>query len=1128
MSGIPDSRHNPRNTLGSRDAPKFGETTPLKGPGNVSAGLGRGRGGNKPAPAWDPTNLMKPNDPTWKKTGTAQAPINLDSSPAAPISLENSPDLLGPFTRPPPASHFRQPAFTSSKLAGGSSGFNSFKERQPSAPFDPYAQAAQSSSSSGATRPMDDLSRWAAPMRGTTGMIGSSWAKAGKGTTFTSDGYMYSADDYMDSKAAMDSIKSLLENINDDPPSRRTRAKKKAAEEAASVEKGEEEEEEEEEDGTVDGLKVTLLSHQIHGLAWLLKQEDSKIKGGILADDMGLGKTIQSISLILSNPMPSAKTHTALEREKYLKEHKISSDTHRGTLIVAPLALIKQWEKEIKEKTDNRYRVLVHHGPGRTRAGKDLKSYDVIVTTPQVLVSEHKDSVPDAMIGCFDVRWWRVIIDEAHTIKNHLAKSTIACYALRSHFRWCLTGTPLQNNVDELQSLIRFLRVEPYADKGKWKQDITRLLSSNKAGLALKRIRALLGSLMLRRTKAVLQAASDERKDPKKAKEAAKPSEEVAKGGTTEKPTKTLKLDMVKRSVKTVSCSFDDDEDRFYRRLESRMDDRLNDLLFGNKKHGMAGVLVIMTRLRQACNHPHLIAGKLTEDKERVFTSTKTPKKSSGGSRASRMVDDNSLGEIDDLADIMNGMKLNNKPCEVCQAELSKVETKEGYTRCKPCREDIGNLNKKFKEKRVSLQRQSLGAVNKSKGDDDLDDLINGLGGITVNDKEENGGEDEDEDEVVGKRDKSKSKSPPRRNRRIVLDSDEEDDDDDDEPTPLAPPPDSDDSDDAEEGAEEDEDDEEEGEDEDEEDESREYNQNGLIDDEAIESSGEESSGEFDTTVEDVTGITLSESDSEYESDIDEPDPSNSFASAKIRNLMKILKREVAEENKTIVFSAFTSMLDTIEPFLKHRGIKFVRYDGKMKNDDRERSLDTLRSSPTCQVLLCSLKCGALGLNLTAANRVVILEPFWNPFVEEQAIDRVHRIGQTSDVIVYRMSIGNTIESRIQELQDRKRKIAEAAFGTGDLLKDGGAGKLTKGDLLFLFNKDAERLHNDDEELAFTLGSKLNLMDNSQSTRDSDVFTTDPSQRSGGRNSRPGGNSRSSGSKPRAERKAESQLYGRR
>jgi SNF2 family DNA or RNA helicase len=97
------------------------------------------------------------------------------------------------------------------------------------------------------------------------------------------------------------------------------------------------------------------------------------------------------------------------------------------------------------------------------------------------------------------------------------------------------------------------------------------------------------------------------------------------------------------------------------------------------------------------------------------------------------------------------------------------------------------------------------------------------------------------------------------------------------------------------------------------------------------------------------------------------------------------------KKNKTIVFSQFTSMLDIIEPFLQKEGIAFARYDGSMKNDDREASLRRLRGEGEfaprkgkedrnwCGVLLCSLKCGALGLNLVTACRVVILEPFWNP-----------------------------------------------------------------------------------------------------------------------------------------------------
>jgi len=102
------------------------------------------------------------------------------------------------------------------------------------------------------------------------------------------------------------------------------------------------------------------------------------------------------------------------------------------------------------------------------------------------------------------------------------------------------------------------------------------------------------------------------------------------------------------------------------------------------------------------------------------------------------------------------------------------------------------------------------------------------------------------------------------------------------------------------------------------------------------------------------------------------------ITSTKINHLLSILKKEAAE-HKFIVFSQFTSMLDLIEPFLRQKGYKFTRYDGSMKNDLREASLSNLRNDKSCRVLLCSLKCGSLGLNLTAATRVVILEPFWNP-----------------------------------------------------------------------------------------------------------------------------------------------------
>jgi SNF2 family DNA or RNA helicase len=125
-----------------------------------------------------------------------------------------------------------------------------------------------------------------------------------------------------------------------------------------------------------------------------------------------------------------------------------------------------------------------------------------------------------------------------------------------------------------------------------------------------------------------------------------------------------------------------------------------------------------------------------------------------------------------------------------------------------------------------------------------------------------------------------------------------------------------------------------------------------------------------------------SEADSEEDSDTGdseiEYDASDITPSTKIRQLLSILEKETPD-HKVIVFSQFTTMLNLIEPFLKRQGYNFCRYDGSMRNDLREASLNKLRNDKRTRVLLCSLKCGSLGLNLTAASRVVIMEPFWNP-----------------------------------------------------------------------------------------------------------------------------------------------------
>jgi len=141
-------------------------------------------------------------------------------------------------------------------------------------------------------------------------------------------------------------------------------------------------------------------------------------------------------------------------------------------------------------------------------------------------------------------------------------------------------------------------------------------------------------------------------------------------------------------------------------------------------------------------------------------------------------------------------------------------------------------------------------------------------------------------------------------------------------------------------------------------------------------------------------------------------------------------------EVKSVIFSQWTSMLDLLEIPLRRAGINFVRLDGNMTRMARELSLSKFDTDPDVSIFLVSLKCGGLGLNLTAASQVFMMDPWWNPATEDQAIDRVHRIGQTRNVSVYKMVIEGSVEERVIALQNKKRELMHKAFGMERDVKD--------------------------------------------------------------------------------------------
>jgi SNF2 family DNA or RNA helicase len=152
------------------------------------------------------------------------------------------------------------------------------------------------------------------------------------------------------------------------------------------------------------------------------------------------------------------------------------------------------------------------------------------------------------------------------------------------------------------------------------------------------------------------------------------------------------------------------------------------------------------------------------------------------------------------------------------------------------------------------------------------------------------------------------------------------------------------------------------------------------------------------------------------------------------------------EGHKVLVFSQFTSFLAIVRDRLDRESIVYEYLDGKTR--DRQARVERFQEDPECKLFLISLKAGGLGLNLTSAEYVFLLDPWWNPAVEAQAIDRAHRIGQTRQVFAYRLITRGTVEEKVIELQDTKRNLADAIINADNsLIRD-----LSRQDLDLLFS----------------------------------------------------------------------------
>ncbi|TFL03806.1 SNF2 family N-terminal domain-containing protein [Pterulicium gracile] len=414
-----------------------------------------------------------------------------------------------------------------------------------------------------------------------------------------------------------------------------------------------------EEDRTVKGFRpgIRLLPHQVIGKTWMRIREDpvAKRQGGILADDMGLGKTIQTLTRIVEGKPARSDQDAGW------------ADT---TLIICPLALLGQWASEIKKMCVD-LTVVEHHGPSRTSDPLALSRAHVVLTTYDILKSEHALVDPAPAIKPKSTSVVGGNSDEGDSsaeetgnlpAKNSkkrktalTTKASISCAALNTKYRWVLTGTPLQYNVIELYSFFGFLRIRPYSKWEHWNEHIAKPIAKGHGGVrAMKQLQYVLKNVMLCRRK-------------------------------TDYVNGVPLINLPARNVEVMSCAFNEVEKTFYTALETKMDVVPQRLMARGGNY--TSILVLLLRLRQACDHPSLVSKDYKKDIEGIDS---TPVQDSKSTDAGANPDDliaafEKLGVARtchmcqiELNSSNSSNKHTNKHCDVCLPLAARAEANDG------------------------------------------------------------------------------------------------------------------------------------------------------------------------------------------------------------------------------------------------------------------------------------------------------------------------------------------------------------------------------------------------------------------------------------------------------------------
>lgn len=742
------------------------------------------------------------------------------------------------------------------------------------------------------------------------------------------------------------------------------------------------------------------------------------VRGGVLADYMGLGKTRTLIALCEAARAPRVDRVTGSLVES------------TATLIVCPASLLTQWVEEIRRCVARPaaapLRILVYYGARKRRQTlfQVAQSYDYVLTTYQTLTHEQpplpstqgmgagvygmgtrsahsnsgggslfydKDLYAEDVDGLdqggaeaydverhlqkevgklFLIRWARVILDEAHYIRNMRTRQSRACVKLSGLCKWVVTATPVQNSLNDLYPLLRFLEVPHFSSLQWWNEEIVRHFNQDpRHPRPVTALGILFRSILLRRT-----------------------PESVVDG----KPI----LNLPPKRIVTHTVALSREETQFYRAIHTTATAKLNALRDGHAAVTRSPLATFTTafemlvRCRQTCLHPYIVVAALRRCHRLPSgsqTSTAPSQGSAGGQSTTLQTQKQQQQQqqqqeaerqvaraldqfiqnvvlhrlhtkkrsefVQELIAEIRSQKLESRECIICLDTVNRPailpcahvfceecikHALEGMRRCPLCKCAARSSDVLLVP--VELLKLEEHAATAS---DASSELKKGLPSGAAREKEDDVG------------------APP--------------------PVPL------------------------------------------------------------DMDLTNVANWSLQ-------------------LSSKTQFLIDNITH-LPQDDKVVVFSSFLTYLRYAQHWLESTGVSCVLYSGSCTMKQKQTLLDRFRDTtgPNApRVLLATTSSCGVGLNLTCANHCFLMEPSWNPGTEEQALNRIHRIGQVKAVTVTKLIADETIEQNIALLCERKRALSGYCFGDGGA--GGGDGRLRTADLLALFAPKKESSEESSEE----------------------------------------------------------------